>query len=347
MADGIIAVTGGSGHVGGNLVRELLARGRTVRALVRGDRRALEGLPVQLVEGDILDREALRRLVDGVDTVFHLAARISVVGAEGGRVERINVEGTRLVAAACLEGSVRRLVHFSSIHAFHSEPADGVIDETRAPATGPREMAYDRSKALGKLEVLRGVERGLDAVIVHPTAVIGPHDFKVSRMGEVLLDIYHRRLPALIDGGYNWVDARDVAAGAIAAGERGRTGESYLLSGHWVHICEVSRIISRLTGQRTPCAATPVWAALPAAGLSLAWGRLRGRTPKFTPEAVRSLGKHRLISHEKASRELGYHPRPFEETVQDTLAWFREAGLLTEGARPDAAAAARSPGCRG
>ncbi len=109
MADGIIAVTGGSGHVGGNLVRELLARGRTVRALVRGDRRALEGLPVQLVEGDILDREALRRLVDGVDTVFHLAARISVVGAEGGRVERINVEGTRLVAAASLRERITTL----------------------------------------------------------------------------------------------------------------------------------------------------------------------------------------------------------------------------------------------
>jgi len=326
----ITAVTGASGHIGANLVRELLAQKRKVRCLVRSDRRALEGLPVETVEGEIFDPEAMARLLEGAGTLFHLAGRISIVGAEGGLVERTNVLGVRGVVQACLAAGVRRLVHVSSIHAFQSEPSDQVIDETRPLALSPDHMVYDRSKARGQLEVLEGVKKGLDAVIVNPGAVVGPNDFKPSRMGEVFLDIYHRRLPALLDGGYNWVDARDVVAGALAAERQGRTGECYLLTGHWVHICEVSALIGRMTGRRTPMLATPLWLALVASYGSLAWGKLLGKTPKFTPGAVRSIQMHRNISHGKATRELGYNPRPFEETVRDTLAWFAEAGMLEE-----------------
>jgi len=336
----ITAVTGASGHIGGNLVRALLAEGRRVRCLVRSDRRALEGLPVERVEGEIFDPRAMRRLLDGAGTLFHLAGRISIVGAEGGLVEKTNVQGVQGVVEACLAAGVRRLVHVSSIHAFSTHPNDQLIDETRALALAPEHMVYDRSKARGQLEVLEGVKRGLDAVIVNPGAVVGPFDFKPSRMGEVILDIYHRRLPALLDGGYNWVDARDVAAGALAAERQGRTGECYLLTGHWVHICEVSALIGRLAGRETPQLATPLWLAMLASYGSLAWGLVRGKVPKFTPGAVRSIQMHRYISHAKANRELGYRPRPFEETVRDTLAWFAEAGMLEEPyAEPQASAA--------
>jgi dihydroflavonol-4-reductase len=326
----ITAVTGASGHIGANLVRALLAQKRKVRCLVRSDPRAQEGLPVETVEGEIFDQEAMARLLEGAGTLFHLAGRISIVGAEGGLVERTNVHGVRGVVQACLAAGVHRLVHVSSIHAFQSDPNDQVIDETRPLALSPEHMVYDRSKARGQLEVLEGVKKGLDAVIVNPGAVVGPNDFKPSRMGEVFLDIYHRRLPALLDGGYNWVDARDAAAGALAAERQGRTGECYLLTGHWVHICEVSALIGRMSGRRTPMLATPLWLAMLASYGSLAWGKLLGRTPKFTPGAVRSIQMHRNISHAKATRELGYNPRPFEETVRDTLAWFAEAGMLEE-----------------
>jgi len=327
----ITAVTGASGHIGGNLVRALLEQGRQVRCLVRHDRRALDGLKVETVEGDVFDPDSLERLMRGAETVFHLAGRISIVGAEGGLVERTNVGGVRNVVEACLKTGIRRLVHCSSIHAFSTYPSGELIDETRALSLGPEHMPYDRSKAKGQTVVLEAVRnRGLNAVVINPAAVVGPHDYKLSRMGEVLLDIYLRRLPALIDGGYNWVDVRDVVAGALAAESRGRTGECYLLTGHWVHICDVSRLISRLTGRKTPQAATPLWLAMPIAYLSLAWGRLQGKVPKFSPGAVRSIQMHRNISHAKASRELGYQPRPFEDTVRDTLEWFKEAGL-TDG----------------
>jgi dihydroflavonol-4-reductase len=324
----ITAVTGASGHLGGNLVRALLAEGRTVRVLARSDRRALEGLNVQVVEGDIADPGALRALLDGAETVFHLAGRISIVGAEGGLVERTNVEGVRHVLQACRDAGVRRLVHFSSIHAFDTNPNDRLIDETRSLALGTGHAAYDRSKAGGQLAVLDAVKDGLDAVIVNPGAVVGPFDFKISRMGAVFLDIYHGRLPMLIDGGYNWVDARDVSQGAILAEKKGRAGECYLLTGHWVHFREVSKTIGMLTGRRTTEAAAPIWLAFAASWLSLGWGTLRGKTPKFTPAAIRAIQSHRHISHEKAVRELGYQPRPFEETVRDTLEWFRQAGML-------------------
>ncbi len=322
------AVTGASGHLGGNLVRQLLAQGRTVRVLARSDRRALQGLDVQVVEGDIFDERALAALMEGAETVFHLAARISIVGAEGGLVEKTNVEGVHNVLRACRTAGVRRLVHCSSIHAFDTHPNDQVIDERRPLALGPGHAPYDRSKAEGQQAVLEAARDGLDAVVINPTAVVGPFDFKVSRVGSVLLDIYHRRLPMLIDGGYNWVDVRDVANGAILAEQKGRRGESYLLSGHWAHIREVSRTIGRLTGRQTPLGAAPLWVGWATSWFSLGWGRLRGATPKFTPAAITALASHRLISHEKATRELGYEPRPFEETVRDTLEWFRAAGML-------------------
>jgi dihydroflavonol-4-reductase len=326
----ITAMTGASGHIGANLVRLLLAKGREVRVLVRQDRRALAGLNVEMVEGDVTDPKACARLVDGAETVFHLAARISIVGPEGGLVERTNVIGPRNIAEACLAAKVKRLVHTSSIHAFSTHPNSEFVDERRAMALGRDVQAYDRSKACGWLEVLGVARRGLDAVIVNPGAAVGPQDFKPSRMGSVLLDIYHRRLPALIDGGYNWVDARDVAEGMLAAEQKGRSGECYLLTGRWAHVVELATLVTKITGRKTPRYATPLWLAWVAAWPTLWVSRMQGVTPKFTPSAVRAVRMHRYISHMKATDELGYRPRPLEETVRDTLAWFRGAGMIKE-----------------
>jgi dihydroflavonol-4-reductase len=326
----VTAVTGASGHLGANLVRALLEQGRSVRVLARADHRAFDGLDVQIVEGDICDPAALHSLAEGAETLFHLAGRISIVGAEAGLVESTNVGGVHAVIRACRGAGVRRLVHCSSIHAFDTNPNDQLIDETRALALGPGHAAYDRSKAEGQRVVLEAVREGLDAVVINPGAVVGPFDFKPSRMGAVLLDIYHGRLPLLIDGGYNWVDARDVARGALAAESRGRAGECYLLTGHWVHIRELSRTIGRITGRTTVQAAAPLWLASAVSWASLGWGRFRGTAPRFTPAAIEAIRSHRHISHEKAARELGYAPRPFEETIRDTLEWFRQAGMLHE-----------------
>ncbi len=328
-----VAITGSTGHVGAGLVRAVLSQGRSARVLVRQDLRGIQGLDVETTDGDVLDLDSLMKLCKGVHTVFHAAAKISIVGSEGGIVEKINVGGTRNIIEACLRNRVNRLVHFSSIHAYSSDPYDEIIDETRKLALGRNSFPYDRSKALAQIEALKSVDRGLSTVVINPTAVLGPYDFKPSRMGEVLLDIYHSRYPVLINGGYNWVDSRDVIACALAAEKTGKAGESYLASGEWYHVCDIARIISDMYCRKTPRFATPVWMCSLPAYCVLALARMRNASPKFTPIALKTLQSHRHISHEKATREFGYRPRPIEETISDTLDWFRGQGMLETDCR--------------
>ena len=322
-----VALTGASGLVGANLVRALIEDGHDVTALVRDDVRAIEGLAVRRVQGDLFDPAALRRTFDGAELAFHLAAMISISGDRTGEVRRTNQLGPRGVVAACLETGVRRLVHVSSVHAFSSNPADVPLDETRGPSDADRNApAYGTSKVLGEREILEGVSRGLDAVIVNPTGIIGPQDWKPSRMGHVLVALARGRMPALVDGGFNFVDARDVARGAIAAGRLGRRGERYLLAGSWWTVPALAREVARISGMRAPRFVAPMPLMRLAAPFADAWSRLTGATPVFTSESLLALRSHREIRHDKARRELGYEPRPLEATLADTLSWFRAQG---------------------
>jgi len=324
------AVTGASGHLGGNLIRALLERGESVRALVRDDTRALERLDVELVRGDVLDSESLRRAFQGVDVVYHLAACVSIGHEPFEFVWRLNRDGPRNVADACVECGVGRLVHFSSIHAYSPDPLDEVIDEHRA-LNDPDDASlppYDRSKSAGQSEALAAAEQGLEVVVVNPTAVIGPNDFKPSVLGGGIVAMMRRELPALVSGGFNWVDVRDVAKGAIAAAERGRPGEAYLLAGHWCAVVELADLVEQACGARRPRLVTPMWLARIGVPVVAAWSKLSGAPPVYTSESLYALRHHRLISCAKAEAELGYAPRPLEDTINDTCAWFRGAGLV-------------------
>jgi dihydroflavonol-4-reductase len=324
-----IAVTGATGHIGCNLTRTLTAQGHEVRAVVHEDRRGLDGVELQLVDGDVRDRPSLERAFAGVELVFHLAARISIAPGDEDEVHAVNVGGVRNVVEACLHNKVRRLVHFSSIHAFDAVPLDGLIDESRplAPST-KKVLTYDRSKANGEREIRAGIERGLDAVIVNPTAVLGPHDFRPSRMGQVLLDLYQQRLPALVEGGFDWVDVRDVVSGAIAAAERAQRGDKFLLSGTHKPVAELAQMVEALTGTRAPRFVSPMWLARVGAPFSLAVSKALGKEPRFTPQSLHALRNHQRVSHARASTKLGYTPRPLTETLADTYAWFRSAGMI-------------------
>jgi len=327
----ITAVTGATGHVGANLVRALLDDGRRVRAINRTRGPALDGLDIEFVAVDVLDAHALRRAFEGVDVVYHLAAMISVAGDPDGLVRATNVDGVRNVADAALDAGVRRLVHCSSIHAFDLD-RPGIVTEDSPRARGMHLPPYDRSKAEGEDELRRAVDRGLDAVIANLTAVLGPCDFGPSRMGAVLLALARRRLPALVEGGFDWVDVRDVCTGMIAAESKGRTGENYLLAGHRVPIVEVAALAAAATGVRAPRFAAPMWLAQGTAPAGLWWSRLRGSDPLFTPESLHALRKDPVVSTAKAAEELGYEPRPLRDTVADSYAWFRTRGLLRSAA---------------
>ena len=329
-SQGLVAVTGAAGHIGANLVRSLLAQGRRVRALVREHTAGIDGLSVEVVRCDVTNAQACRRALAGASVVYHLAARISVGWDPPGPVEAVNLGGTRNVVEACLACGVQRLVHFSSIHAFSSAPLDAVIDESRPlVANQPDALVYDRTKAEGERQVTAAVERGLDAVIVNPSSVIGPFDFAPSAMGEVLLDLFHGRFPALVGGaGFNWVDVRDVVASALLAECRGRKGEHYLLTGHWLSLVELAQLWGRVSGAKIPRLVAPMGLARAAAPFAATWARLCGRRPLFTSDSLRVLRNHRQISHACANAELGHNPRPLEETLRDTYQWFKQAGKL-------------------
>lgn len=329
-------VTGASGHIGGALTRALLAEGRRVRAVVHDESRALDGLDVERIPGDVRDVESLRRAFRGAEVVYHLAARITLLQHEVQETMAVNVDGPRNVCQAALDAGVRRLVHFSSIHAFDDAPRDVPMDETRPPAEGRGFPLYDRSKAAGEKEVLAAVGRGLDAVIVNPAGVIGPHDYRISAMGQVFLDMWHGRLPALIDGGFSWVDVRDVVSSALAAEARGRTGERYLLPGHWVSVKGIAQTVTEVTGRRTPKMVTPMWLARASAPIVTAFARMIGRKPLYTSASLRALRQNRVVLGAKAAAELGHAPRPFRDSVSDVYAWFEQHGYLraARGALP-------------
>jgi dihydroflavonol-4-reductase len=331
-----VVVTGATGHIGANLVRALIDQGRPTRCLVHVSTGALEGLDTELVPSDICDVESLCHAFRGADVVYHLAACISLAMDSWPRLEAVNVNGTKNVIEACLRTRVRRLVHFSSIHALVQEPFETPVDESRPLVDSKRYPPYDRSKAAAEKEIRRGIERGLDAVIINPTGVIGPYDYQPSFLGEALISMAQNRLPAMVSGGFDWVDVRDVVAGAMRAEAQAPAGATYLLSGHWVSMCDIAGMVAEITGVRKSRLVCPLWLARLGAPLIQGVSRLNGKRPLYTGVSLRALRSNRRISHEKAARELGYQPRPFRETLVDTLRWFEANGQL-EGLPPLAA----------
>jgi len=325
----MVVVTGATGHVGANLVRALIDSNRPTRSLVHVNRQAIAGLDTEIVQGDICDLESLCHAFSGAEVVYHLAANISLLTDDWPLLESVNVIGTRNVVEACLRCGVRRLVHFSSIHALVQEPMCTPVDESRPLVDSRHCPPYDRSKADAEKEVQRGIEMGLDAVIINPTAIIGPHDYQPSYFGEALLAIAKGKLPGLVTGGFDWVDVRDVVEGALWAEEQASTGVKYLLSGHWVSIRDIADMVAGLTGVPAPRFVCPLWLARLGAPVVGAFSSLNEKWPLYTSVSMRALRSNQNISHDRATLELGYQPRPFRETLIDTLRWFEKTGKLT------------------
>jgi dihydroflavonol-4-reductase len=323
-----VAVTGATGHIGANLVRALTNKGIPTRCLVHKSHRAVDGLAVEKVYGDVRDLDSLCLAFQGVDVVYHLAASISLSMGNWRRLEEINVKGTANIIEACRRAGVRRLIHFSSIHALTQEPFDVPVNEERPLVTSKRFPPYDRSKAAAERVVRQAIADGLDAVIVYPTAVFGPHDYLPSFFGEALILIAQRKLPALVTGGFDWVDARDVVTGAMLAAAKAPAGSRYLISGHWVSMCDIAAMIKEITGADTEKFVCPLWLAHLGAPFIEGYGYLNHKRPLYTSVSLRALKSNKIISHEKATRELGYQPRPFHETLADTLRWFEANGQL-------------------
>lgn len=321
-------VTGASGLIGSNLTRALLTQGQKVRALVHNNIQPLDGLDVEISAGDVRSLPSLVEAFSGAEVVFHLAGAISLRMNSWEHMKQVNIIGTRNVVQACLQAKVRRLVHFSSIHALEQEPLDLPVNETRPRATAAKYPPYDRSKAAGEQEILKGLQQGLDAVILNPTGIIGPFDYEPSYLGRALLLLAQGRLPALITAGFNWVDARDVASAAILASQHGISGESYVIAGHWRSIEQIGQLVSQFVQLPAPRLTVPLWLAAAGIPISAAYAAITHQKNIFTRATIMALKSNQVIDHAKASQHLNYQPRPFNDTIFDTMQWFAEHGYL-------------------
>ncbi len=319
----MILVTGAAGHIGNVLVRELLKDGKKVRALILPgeDVSAIYGLDIEYCLGNVLEPDSLDRAMRGVDYVYHLAGIISILPGQNHVMRNVNVNGTRNVLAAAKRARVKRLVYTSSIHAL-SRDWKGRIDE-HVPFDPTNEVgAYDRTKAEASLAVLEAAKQGLDAVIVCPTGVVGPFDFRGSEMGDMLRRWLRKRPHFMIEGAYDFVDVRDVARGQILACEKGRTGEVYILSGWQVKVMQLKKMVQDTIGKHSININIPMWIAKFSTNFTPLFYKITRRIPKFTKYSLETLHSNSDISSQKAKQELGYKPREMLATIADTVQWW-------------------------
>lgn len=322
-----VAVTGATGQVGNVLVRALNQRGIEPRAVVRrtSDVGALDGARYDRAEGDVSSLDSLVESFRGCDVVYHSAALVTISDRHESALRKTNIEGTRNVVEACERAGVKRLVYVSSIHAL-AEPDGGVLDEDAGFIEERAMGAYGRSKAVASAFVQRSAREGrIDAVLVLPTGVIGPHDYRLSPQAKMVAMIGRGRMPLTMQGGYHWVDVRDVAEGAILAGEKGTTGEAYIVDGERVTTVQIGEFVANCAGVRPPIAAVPLKLAAPFARLAPLFERVTGKDAMFSPYSVRTLSAPYRVSSDKARRELGFAPRPVRIAFEDAWKWLRDA----------------------
>jgi len=329
----MIVVTGATGHVGNVLIRQLTAEGKAVRALVMpdDDLRPLSGLDVEIVSGDVTDLASLESAFTGADIVFHLAGIVTIMPGMAKLLERVNVEGVRNVAAACRTTGVRRLVYTSSVHAIAEPPQGTAIDESQ-PFDPDRVLGdYARSKARATLLLLDEVAKGgLDAVICCPTGIIGPWDYGISNVGQLILDFASGQLKSYVSGAYDFVDVRDVNRGLVLAAEKGLTGRHYILSGAQVQVLELMKELEKDVGYPAPTFRIPSAIARAAGVLASVYYRLLRRRAVFTAYSIDVLRSNSQVSSARARQELGFTSRPWQESIRDQVEWFRAEEILPE-----------------
>ena len=326
-------VTGATGFVGAAVARRLLAAGHEVRALARAasNRANLDGLDVEVVTGDLTDRESLARAARGCDALFHVAADYRLWVPDPDAMMRTNVDGSRNMVRAAADAGCGRIVYTSSVATLGLNPDGAPADEDTPVSFDHMIGPYKQSKFRAEEAVMRLVrDDGAPVVIVNPAAPVGPRDIKPTPTGRIVVDAAAGRMPAFVDTGLNIVHVEDVADGHLAAYQHGAIGERYILGGENMTLGAILAEIARLSGRRPPRICLPHAALLPIAHAAEAWIRLRGRGEPFvTIDGLRMARKKMYFRSDKAAARLGYAPRAAAEAFRDALEWFREKGYVS------------------
>lgn len=334
MKNRLYLLTGATGLLGGNIVRELVERGERVRAFVLPKDKAISSMPkgVEMVEGDLLDLDALDRFFGSEQTeriVIHAASIVTMDPNPDEKVRAVNVDGTRNIVEKCLQYRVKKLVYISSTGAIPELPRGQKIREI--DVFDPEKVIgyYAKTKAMATELVVRAArERDLDASVIFPSGIFGPNDYGFGMITGCLKMAAEGKLPVSIGGTFNSVDARDLADGIIACAEKGRKGEGYIMASRCYTFEELIRSISGAAGIRPPRIVLPLELVKPFAGIGAFYSKMRKQPAWFSRYTVYNLERNNDYAAEKAASELGFQCRPLDETVKDTIRWLREEGQL-------------------
>ncbi|MDR1465893.1 MAG: NAD-dependent epimerase/dehydratase family protein [Oscillospiraceae bacterium] len=324
---GLWVATGATGHIGYALAKHWETIGARYRLLLREHTPLFNGFHCGASLGDVTDRVSLEQAFTGAETVFHLAGLIEVNSGNEDATWKVNVGGTRNVIAACKSCGVKRLVYASSVDALPPLPEGQMMREIDRFCPEDVSGTYARTKALATQLVLDAAEPGFEVAVCHPGACVGPYDYKISNVGELVRMFLHGTFPVTMDfGGYNFVDVRDVALGMTAAADPAKapSGSCYLLTGEAIACGDLIELLAELCGRKAPKLVLHQTLANTAAPVAEIYYKLRRQTPLFTRYSLRKLAENDHFSYEKAARELGYQPRGLRDSLTDMIAWIRE-----------------------
>lgn len=323
-----VAVTGAAGHIGAAVCRELLFQGYEVITLIYNDMEAVKELPVITVKGNVTDKDSLRELMEGCDVVIHTAGMIELGYRFIQKVYDINVTGTQNVLEVAKEKGVNKIVHFSSIHAFSHKPYELPVDEKRHFVTN-KSIFYDQTKRDSHIIAQDAAKNGQHVVIVCPTSAVGAPDHKPSKLGKAIIDICKGTIPAVVKGGFDFADVRDVAKGAILALEKGRSGETYILGGKYYTIKDFSNMVLAANGSKKKLIELPIFMASIGLPFVKSYAKVTKKAPLYDKAYIDILldGNKNTLST-KAQQELGYSVRDLQETLTDAVAWFKAHGKI-------------------
>jgi dihydroflavonol-4-reductase len=330
VGSALYLVTGACGHLGSQIVKLLVLSGERVRILsLPGENNALlSGLKVESVSGDVRDIDSLRPFFKTAPEdevyVIHAAGIVTIAAKVDENLRRVNVEGTRNIVKLCMENKVKRLLYVSSVHALPEKPRGETVREVDVFNSNAVSGAYAKTKAEATIIVLNAGQSGLNVVVVHPSGIIGPGDMGSNHSNQIFRDYIYGRLPAIVKGGYDFVDVRDVAGGCILALQKGKPGNCYILANTHYEIRQLTDMLQRFAGIKRRPLALPLWLVKAFAPLAETLDKLRSQRPLFTRYSLYTLSSNDCFSSEKAKKELGYTVRPMDETMRDIVLWERE-----------------------
>jgi dihydroflavonol-4-reductase len=322
-------ITGATGFVGAAVARVLLAKGHRLRALARpnGDRRNIQGLDIEIVEGDLGRPESYHAALKGCQVLFHVAADYRIWVPDAASMHRINVDGTHALMTAAQDAGIERIVYTSSVATLGINPDSTPSNEDTPVSFADMVGTYKRSKFLAEQEVHRLIRhKNLPAVIVNPSTPIGPRDIKPTPTGRIIIEAVKGLIPAYVDTGLNIAHVDDVAMGHWLAFEKGKIGERYILGGQNLGLGEILGIIAQMVGRKPPTVKLPRELIYPIAAVAEMVARVTRKEPFVTVDALRMAKKKMFFSTSKAERDLNYRPRPARDAIADAISWFRENG---------------------